>query len=39
LASDGEKNAKGETFTWDTEKEIAILEDDPVAEYSDTSYQ
>ena len=33
LASDGEKNAKGETFTWDTEKEIAILEDDPVAEY------
>jgi LPS export ABC transporter protein LptC len=35
LASDGEKNAKGETFTWDTEKEIAILEDDPVAEYFD----
>ena len=35
LASDGEKNAKGETFTWDTEKEIAILEDDPVAEYSE----
>ena len=33
LASDGEKNAKGETLTWDTEKEIAILEDDPVAEY------
>ncbi|MBS1258844.1 MAG: Lipopolysaccharide export system protein LptA [Candidatus Scalindua arabica] len=35
LASDGEKNAKGETLTWDTEKEIAILEDDPVAEYSE----
>ncbi len=35
LASDGEKNAKGETLTWDSEKEIAILEDDPVAEYFD----
>ncbi len=33
LASDGAKNAKGETLTWDTEKEVAILEDDPVAEY------
>jgi len=35
LASDGEKNAKGETLTWDSEKEIAILEDDPVAEFFD----
>ena len=35
LASDGEKNAKGETFTWDSENEIAILEDDPVAEFFD----
>jgi len=35
LASDGEKNAKGETLTWDSEKEVAILEDDPVAEYFD----
>ncbi|MFQ5686158.1 MAG: LPS export ABC transporter periplasmic protein LptC [Candidatus Scalindua sp.] len=35
FASDGEKNAKGETLTWDSEKEIAILEDDPVAEYFD----
>ncbi len=33
LASDGEKNAKGETLTWDSEKEVAILEDDPVAEF------
>ena len=35
LASDGEKNAKGETLTWDSEREIAILEDDPVAEFFD----
>ncbi len=35
LASDGEKNAKGETLTWDSEKEYAILEDDPVAEFFD----
>ncbi|MHC4270246.1 MAG: LPS export ABC transporter periplasmic protein LptC, partial [Planctomycetota bacterium] len=35
LASDGEKNAKGETLTWDSEKEIGILEDDPVAEFFD----
>ena len=35
LASDGEKNAKGETLTWDSEKKIAILEDDPVAEFFD----
>ncbi len=35
LASDGEKNAKGETLTWDSEKEIAILEDDPIAEFFD----
>ena len=35
MASDGEKNAKGETLTWDSEKEIAILEDDPVAEFFD----
>ena len=35
LASDGKKNAKGETLTWDTEKEIGILEDDPVAEFFD----
>ena len=35
LASDGEKNAKGETLTWNSEEEIAILEDDPVAEFSD----
>jgi len=35
LASDGKKNAKGETLTWDSEKEIAILEDDPVAEFFD----
>ncbi len=36
LASDGEKNAKGEKLTWDSEKEIAILEDDPVAEFFDS---
>ncbi len=35
LASDGKKNAKGETLTWDSEKEIAILEDDPIAEFFD----
>ena len=35
LASDGEKNAKGEKLTWDSDKEIAILEDDPVAEFFD----
>jgi lipopolysaccharide export system protein LptA len=35
LASDGEKNAKGETLTWDSENEVAILEDDPVAEFFD----
>jgi len=35
LASDGVKNAKGETLTWDSEKETAILEDDPVAEFFD----
>jgi len=35
LASDGEKNAKGETLTWDSENETAILEDDPVAEFFD----
>ncbi|MHC4139054.1 MAG: LPS export ABC transporter periplasmic protein LptC, partial [Planctomycetota bacterium] len=35
LASDGEKNAKGETLTWDSESETAILEDDPVAEFFD----
>jgi LPS export ABC transporter protein LptC/lipopolysaccharide transport protein LptA len=35
LASDGKKNAKGETLTWDSEKEIGILEDDPVAEFFD----
>ena len=35
LASDGEKNAKGETFTWDSKNETAILEDDPVAEFFD----
>ncbi len=35
LASDGKKTAKGETLTWDTKKEIGILEDDPVAEFFD----
>ncbi|GAX60115.1 hypothetical protein SCALIN_C05_0200 [Candidatus Scalindua japonica] len=35
LASDGKKNAKGETLTWDSEKKVAILEDDPVAEFFD----
>ena len=35
LASDGARNAKGEKLTWDSEKEIAILEDDPVAEFFD----
>lgn len=35
LASDGEKNAKGETLTWDAKNETAILEDDPVAEFFD----
>lgn len=35
LASDGEKNAKGETLTWDSDKKIATLEDDPVAEFFD----
>ena len=36
MASDGEKNAKGERLTWDSEKEIAILEDEPVAEFFDS---
>ncbi len=35
LASDGERNAKGETLTWDAEERVAILEDDPVAEFFD----
>ncbi len=35
LASDGAKNAKGEKLTWNSDKEIAILEDDPVAEFFD----
>ncbi|ODS34488.1 MAG: hypothetical protein SCARUB_00364 [Candidatus Scalindua rubra] len=35
LASDGNKNAKGEKLSWDGEKQIATLEDDPVAEFFD----
>ncbi len=35
LASDGNKNAKGETLTWDSVREVAILEDDPIAEFFD----
>ncbi len=35
LASDGKKNAKGERLTWDSDKKIATLEDDPVAEFFD----
>ncbi len=35
LASDGNKNAKGEILTWDSEEKIAILEDEPVAEFFD----
>ena len=33
LASDSEKTAKGETLTWNAGKAVAILEDDPVAEF------
>ena len=35
LASDGTKTAKGESVTWDSEKRVAILEDEPVAEFFD----
>jgi LPS export ABC transporter protein LptC/lipopolysaccharide transport protein LptA len=35
LASNGEKTAKGEYLSWDAKKQIAILEDDPVAEFFD----
>ncbi len=35
LASDGARNAKGEKLTWDSDREIAILEDEPVAEFFD----
>ncbi|MFQ5964800.1 MAG: LPS export ABC transporter periplasmic protein LptC [Candidatus Scalinduaceae bacterium] len=35
LASDGTKTAKGETLSWDAEKQIIILDDDPVAEFFD----
>ena len=35
LASDGTKTAKGESLTWDSEKRVVILEDEPVAEFFD----
>lgn len=35
LASDGTKTAKGESLSWDSEKQVAILDDDPVAEFFD----
>jgi LPS export ABC transporter protein LptC/lipopolysaccharide transport protein LptA len=35
LASDGTKTAKGESLTWDSEKRVAILDDEPVAEFFD----
>jgi LPS export ABC transporter protein LptC/lipopolysaccharide transport protein LptA len=35
LASDGTKTAKGENLSWDTEKQVAILDDEPVAEFFD----
>jgi LPS export ABC transporter protein LptC/lipopolysaccharide transport protein LptA len=35
LASDGTKTAKGESLTWDSEKRVVILDDEPVAEYFD----
>lgn len=35
LASDGTKTAKGENLSWDAQKQIAILDDDPVAEFFD----
>lgn len=33
LASDGEKTAKGESLSWDTKDQVAILDDDPFAEF------
>ena len=35
LASDGTKTAKGESLSWVSEKQVAILDDDPVAEFFD----
>lgn len=35
LASDGTKTAKGENLSWETEKQVAILDDEPVAEFFD----
>ncbi len=35
LVSDGTKTAKGESLTWDSEKRVVILDDEPVAEFFD----
>ena len=35
LVSDGTKTAKGESVTWDSERRVVILEDEPVAEFFD----
>jgi LPS export ABC transporter protein LptC/lipopolysaccharide transport protein LptA len=35
LASDGTKTAKGESLSWDSEQQFAVLDDDPVAEFFD----
>ncbi len=33
LASDGEKTAKGESLSWNTLDQVAVLDDDPFAEF------
>ncbi|GJQ58757.1 MAG: hypothetical protein SCALA701_15580 [Candidatus Scalindua sp.] len=37
LASDGEKTAKGESLSWFSAEQVAILEDDPFAEFFNNS--
>ena len=38
LASDGEKTAKGENLSWNTKEQVAILDDDPFAEYFNNNF-
>ncbi|MDR4503672.1 MAG: LPS export ABC transporter periplasmic protein LptC [Candidatus Scalindua sp.] len=37
LASDGEKTAKGESLSWNTTDQVAVLDDDPFAEFFNNS--
>ncbi len=38
LASDGEKTAKGESLSWSTVDKVAVLEDDPFAEFFNNNF-